>query len=543
LKVWHKILVSPGVAIVFLIVVGATSYGVLTRQHSALVDLFGTRFANYQLAANSSLEISEVHSSVYRLFTWIANLNDEMIKKITGEQNAKIDGVLKKMTEFKARANLDEDERKTAESLITHLVKYKKDVNSAIEQSTIDVNFGLSGMMTADSGFQEMLKGFNKLVQVETRLAQESYDGAGDAFRKVVAELIVILAIALVVSVVLALFMSRIIVLPLRNAISAAGRIAGGDLASEIKVVGRDETGELLAALKNMNDSLLRIVGEVRHSAESLSAASEEVSATAQTMSQASSEQAASVEETSASVEQMTASITQNTENARVTDGMASKAAKDAAEGGQAVEQTVAAMKQIAKKIGIIDDIAYQTNLLALNAAIEAARAGEHGKGFAVVAGEVRKLAERSQVAAQEIGEMAGSSVDVAEKAGKLLTEMVPSIKKTSELVQEIAAASEEQSTSVGQVNTSMTQLNQITQQNASSSEELAATAEEMSGQAENLQQLMGFFKVEGGEAQVVRAPVKKTAPATHLPVHSPAHAGGAQVAAKKSDPKEFVRF
>ena len=160
MKVWHKILVSPGVAIVFLIAVGAMSYSVLTRQHSALVDLFDTRFANYQLAANSSLEISGVHSSVYRLFTWIGNLNGDMIKKITGraeredrwrgQENDRVQG---------ARQDLDEDERKIAESLITHLAKYKKDVDSAIEQSTIDVNFGMSGMMTADSGFQANAQG------------------------------------------------------------------------------------------------------------------------------------------------------------------------------------------------------------------------------------------------------------------------------------------------------------------------------------------------------------------------------------------------
>jgi methyl-accepting chemotaxis protein len=160
-----------------------------------------------------------------------------------------------------------------------------------------------------------------------------------------------------------------------------------------------------------------------------------------------------------------------------------------------AVNDTILAMKQIASKIGIVDDIAYQTNLLALNAAIEAARAGDHGRGFAVVAAEVRKLAERSQLAAKEISELASSSVSTAERAGKLLNEIVPSIQKTSELVQEIAAASSEQSESVVQIGGAMGQLSHATQQNASASEELAATSEELSGQAEQLQQSIAFFK------------------------------------------------
>ncbi len=277
-------------------------------------------------------------------------------------------------------------------------------------------------------------------------------------------------------------------------------RVADGDLTVTVNTKAGDTTS-LLFAIRGMVEKLAKVIGEVRASADSLSAASEEVSATSQSLSQGASEQAASLEETSASIEEMSASINQNTENAKVTDGIANKAAKDAADGGEAVRATVDAMKSIADKIGIIDDIAYQTNLLALNAAIEAARAGEHGKGFAVVAAEVRKLAERSQVASQEIGELAGTSVKTAEKAGQLLQEMVPNIRKNAELVQEITAASEEQSQSAGQINTAMSQLNQTTQQNASASEELSATAEEMSGQAQQLQQMMAMFRVGEGEA------------------------------------------
>ena len=274
---------------------------------------------------------------------------------------------------------------------------------------------------------------------------------------------------------------------------SIARRIADGDLT--VQFTDAEHATGVYAAMHDMVTGLNSVIQQVRSGSDNLSSASQEVSATAQLMSSSSNEQASSVEETSASIEQMTASITQNTENAKVTDSMASQAATEALEGGEAVIQTVAAMKQIAEKISIIDDIAYQTNLLALNAAIEAARAGEHGKGFAVVAAEVRKLAERSQVAAQEIGSVASSSVTLAETAGQLLQQIVPSINKTSDLVQEISAASEEQSSGVGHINTAMGQLNIITQQNAASSEELSATAEEMSAQAQQLQSAISFFK------------------------------------------------
>ena len=273
--------------------------------------------------------------------------------------------------------------------------------------------------------------------------------------------------------------------------------LSQGDLTQKITSQYAGDFKVLQNAVNESLDTLSDIIAQVRGAADALSNASGQVSATAHSLSQSSSEQAASVEQTSASVEQMSASINQNTDNARATNDMAGKASREAGEGGEAVKSTAEAMKNIAGKIGIIDDIAYQTNLLALNAAIEAARAGEHGKGFAVVAAEVRKLAERSQVAAQEIGELAGNSVSLAERAGHLLDEIVPRIRKTSDLVQEIASASQEQSAGASQINKAMGQLNNATQQNASASEELAATAEELGGQAGQLQELMAFFQLQ----------------------------------------------
>ncbi|SEO53525.1 MULTISPECIES: methyl-accepting chemotaxis protein [unclassified Pseudomonas] len=471
------------------------------------------------------------------------------------------------------RTAIEQEAEEARQGFETRLATYEKLLSSAEDRQLFDTArsdwvaylavskdlFALSRQnLTTEA--QTLLKGeskrhfdlvtadLQKLVELNASGADVASAHGTELYEDARLSIIAVLIAALLVGLGLALFISRIISRPLKQAVSVAEQLAEGNLNAKIQSGSKDETGMVLNAMQNMVGKLSHIIGEVRNAADNLASASEEVSATAQSMSQATSEQAASVEETSASIEQMSASINQNTENAKVTDGMASKAAKEATDGGESVQQTVVAMKKIAQRISIIDDIAYQTNLLALNAAIEAARAGEHGKGFAVVAAEVRKLAERSQVAAQEIGELSSSSVDMAEKAGHLLNEMVPSINKTSDLVQEISAASEEQAAGVAQINTAMTQLNQVTQQNASSSEELAATAEEMSSQAEQLQQAMSFFTLDA-PAKSASQPLKvdnTPGPSSRKAVRAPATVMPKAFAynmASAPDESEFTRF
>ena len=322
----------------------------------------------------------------------------------------------------------------------------------------------------------------------------------------------------LVIGVLATLYFARDMSTAIGRAVSAMTEINNGNLDVQQLPVNaggaRDELQQLGAALNAMSGKLREVVSNVQSAAESVTMGSAELAGTSQSLSEGAANQASSVEEVSASMEEMTSNIEQNTDNAHQTEKIARQAADDAKQGGESVGKTVEAMRQIAEKIAIIEEIARQTNLLALNAAIEAARAGEHGKGFAVVAAEVRKLAERSGVAAAEISELSGHSVAIAEQAGKMLEKMVPDITRTAELVQEIAAGSQEQQTGSSQIKSAILELDRVVQQNTAESEHVAASSEELASHASLLQETIGYFRLSrrsGRPAPAVR--VAKAAP------------------------------
>lgn len=348
---------------------------------------------------------------------------------------------------------------------------------------------------------------FEKTNSLNDILANQDKQSNNDMMMAVRSTLILVIGILLLMSVVIIAInysLSSSVRRNIDSLLSNIAKLKEGYLVQN-KVVGRDsENNEFTQLNSNLNEFikfLERMVTDIMLQSDNFASASSQLISASQQLSQGASEQASGAEEVSSSMEEMAANIQQNTDNAQEADKISQKVNDGVKQVGHAAQESLISIKNIAEKIGIVNDIAFQTNILALNAAVEAARAGDQGKGFAVVAAEVRKLAERSKVAADEIVSLSSKSVKITEDAAALMGTLMPEIERTAKLVQEIAAASLEQSGGADQVNSAIQQLNQVTQQNAAASEEMATSAEELNSQADQLRDLVNFFKIDGVKA------------------------------------------
>ncbi len=349
------------------------------------------------------------------------------------------------------------------------------------------------------------------LVETETQLNADAYAAARSGEIRARWTLLIAGTVALVVGALLAWRLTRGVLQPVAQAIAVTERIAEGDLSSPVQVQRHDELGRLLGAVAGMQQRLQTLVGDIRHSVDSISVASGEIASGNQDLSRRTEQQAASLQKTAASMDELSSTVGNNAEAAMKADQLANSASQIAARGGEVVQQVVSTMdeintssKKIADIIGVIDGIAFQTNILALNAAVEAARAGEQGRGFAVVAGEVRSLAQRSAEAAKEIKALIGASTDrveagakLVQEAGSTMEEIVASVRRVTDIMSEITVSSREQSTGIGQVSGEVSQLDQMTQQNAALVEQSTAATESLREQAGRLSDAVRVFKLE----------------------------------------------
>jgi methyl-accepting chemotaxis protein len=509
LKMFYKMMISPLVVITFLIVLAVLSFNAFSKQKDSTHDIFNNRFSNYQECAAVIIDLTNVHVNFYKIIGWAnANYDQKKVEGFAKEQLTVLEKTVGFMTGVVGSQKINDKEKGFYKQALAEAVKYNQAVRQVIDMVTAgDTSTASILMGQADDSFQLLNKSLSDLMTLEKTLSKAKYDESVAGIDSVIKQFAAISIIAIVISLLLNILMGRMIVTPLYETVAVIGKIAEGDLTQEITVTSSDEIGELAHSVNLMREKMGEAVGQSV--------------ITSQVLSEAASEQAAALEETSSSLEEMSAMIGKNAENTAQANELMVQAKQMTESANESMDELTKSMTEIGqaseqtqKIVKTIDEIAFQTNLLALNAAVEAARAGEAGAGFAVVADEVRNLALRAAEAAKNTSGLMGDIVNKV-KAGERLVAVTNSAfkqvgvssAKVVVLVGEIAAASQEQSQGISQVNKAVVGMNTVTQQNAASSEELAAA--------------MAMFRTSHTgfqDSSRHKGPVKKGKPLTALP-------------------------
>ena len=514
LNIGTRLFIAFGGVTLLVAVLGATAVTSLNGLSKHWGQFSDTSLQKYRIAATAKAELG---NTVHAFKNFIMRGQDYNQKSFASL--ARIDDF---SDQYEKIGHLSGVERDALDKVKTGTQSYRSSIEKvatmrAEGKEIAAIDAAISG---ADKQISQALDVLSNSANEETTVTSAAIDNLVEQGKNLTE---IIACGVLIFSVLFAWTTSRSITRPLRHAVRTARAVASGDLTSQIEPTSKDETGILLGALRDMNNSLASIVGKVRNNTEIITAGSTQIASGNQDLSARTEEQASSLEQTAASLEQLTVAVRQNANHAQEANTLASSASAVASQGGSIFNEVVATMSTIRESahkieniISVIDGIAFQTNILALNAAVEAARAGEQGRGFAVVASEVRSLAQRSSAAAKEIKILIGESVAAVENGNKLvsdagntMTEVVSSIQRVAPIMSEIMAANQEQSLGIEQVNQAISQMDQVTQQNAALVEEAAAAAESLQNQALNLAQAVAVFKLTGVLMQPQSTPAK----------------------------------